>query len=238
LVPEGAVITVGTKNEEPRAAWLEKALAEVPAGWRILDAGAGELRWKKFCAHLRYVSQDFAQYDGKGNAVGLQTGTWDQSKLDIVSDITAIPEPDGSFDALMCVEVLEHVPDPVLAIREFARLVRPGGRLILTAPFCSITHFAPYHYSTGFSRYYYEHHLPANGFEIQELTPNGNYFEYVAQELRRSRSVAVQYGGQWARKWQSLALYVVLRMLQRFGDHGQQSAELLHFGFHVKAVRR
>ena len=107
----------------------------MPVGSRILDAGAGELQYKPFCAHLDYVSQDFAQYDGQGNSVGLQTGTWDQTQLDIVSDITAIPEPDGSFDAIMCVEVLEHVPAPVDALNEFGRLLRLDGILIVTAPF-------------------------------------------------------------------------------------------------------
>lgn len=71
---------------------------------RILDAGAGELAYKHFCSHLHYVSQDFAQYDGKGNASGLQMGTWDQSNLDIISDITSIPEKDASFDAIMCIK--------------------------------------------------------------------------------------------------------------------------------------
>ena len=37
---------------------------------------------------LDYVSQDFAQYDGEGDTIGLQTGTWDQAQLDIISDIT------------------------------------------------------------------------------------------------------------------------------------------------------
>jgi len=229
--------TVGTKNDEPRVQWLRKALAAIPAGHRILDAGAGEQRFKKFCSHLNYVAQDFAQYDGKGNEAGLQTQTWDQSKLDIVSDITAIPEPDASFDAIFCVEVFEHLPDPVLAIKEFSRLLKPGGALILTAPFCSLTHFAPYHFSTGFTRYYYEHHLPANGFAIQEISANGNFFEYVAQELRRSGSVGRQYAGQRSRKWESLAMRVVLRMLQRFSDCDTRSSELLHFGYHVKAVK-
>jgi Methylase involved in ubiquinone/menaquinone biosynthesis len=52
----------------------------------------------------------------------LQTGPWDNSKLDIVSDILSIPLPDHSVDAIMCTEVLEHIPDPLGAIKEFSRL--------------------------------------------------------------------------------------------------------------------
>ena len=52
-------------NELNRQAWLSKTLAELPAGARLLDAGAGELKNSKYCSHLSYVSQDFCQYKGK-----------------------------------------------------------------------------------------------------------------------------------------------------------------------------
>src|SRR5262245_62187810 len=100
-------ITVGTHNERTRVAWIERTLKRIPAGARILDAGAGQRQFKRFCGHLQYVAQDFAQYDGRGDGLGLQTGAWDQAGLDIVSDITSIPEPDRSFDAIMCTEVFE-----------------------------------------------------------------------------------------------------------------------------------
>jgi len=154
----------GRDNETNRLSWLEKTLKFVPEGFRLLDAGAGELKNKVFCKHLIYVSQDICQYEGTGDGVALQTGQWDTTQIDLVSDITAIPVPDESFDAVLCTEVFEHVPDPLAALQELARLVKPGGSIILTAPFCSLTHFAPYHYATGLSRYWYERHLLELGF--------------------------------------------------------------------------
>lgn len=229
---------VGTKNEENRTFWLQKTLAKIPQGNRILDAGAGEQQFRKFCTHLSYVSQDFAQYNGIGDDKGLQTGRWDQSQLDIVSDITAIPEPDESFDAIMCIEVLEHLPNPILAIQEFSRLLHQGGFLILTAPFCSLTHFSPYHFYTGFNRYFYETHLSDNGFEILEITENGNFFEYLAQEIRRISFVANQYSSDRLSRWEKLAIKVILNMLDRFSQKDQGSSELLNFGYHVLAVKK
>ncbi len=143
-------LTIGLNNQATREAWLEKTLLKIPKGGKILDAGAGELQYKKFCKHLTYVSQDFGKYNGVGDGTGLQTKTWNQEKLDIVSDITSIPADKDSFDAIMCIEVFEHLKEPVLAIKEFARILKPGGFLIVTAPFCSLTHFAPYHFYTGF----------------------------------------------------------------------------------------
>ncbi len=170
---------------------INSNLSKLSEGSRILDAGAGEQQYRSYCSHLRYVSQDFNEYKGTGNKEGLQTGTWNISKTDIISDVNSIPEPDSSFDAILCTEVLEHIPEPISALNKFHRLLRTGAQLIITAPFCSLTHFAPYHYHSGFNKYFYEHHLSKIGFTITEITPNGDYSEYVAQELRR---IVAYYG--------------------------------------------
>lgn len=228
---------VGTTNESVRVKWIESTLKKIPAGLTILDAGAGESQFKKFCGHLNYIAQDFAQYDGGGN-VGLQTGTWDNTKLDIVSDITSIPLPDHSVDAIMCTEVFEHIPDPQLAIKEFGRLVKPGGYLVVTAPFASLTHFAPYHFATGFSRFFYEKFLPENGFTIEELDLNGNFFEYVAQENRRIKGVALRYAGKKIGFFEKVIIYLNLLLLSRLSKKDKGSSELLCHGIHVFARKK
>jgi SAM-dependent methyltransferase len=229
------VPSVGRANDATREAWLEAALKRVPPDSRILDAGAGTQRYRRMCGHLRYVSQDIAQYDGRGDEVGLQTGSFEFGQLDIVSDITSIPEPDASFDAIMCVEVFEHLPDPVAAVHEFSRLLKPGGYLILTSPFCSLTHFAPYHYCSGFSRYWYRTHLEDAGFTALEITANGNFFEFLAQELYRLRLVARRYAARGPGPLTYAAIYLLLRALRRFSAADTGSSELLCFGHHVFA---
>jgi ubiquinone/menaquinone biosynthesis C-methylase UbiE len=228
-------IFVGTNNKLTRENWLEAALKRIPNGYRILDAGAGELQYKKYCTHLEYVSQDFGQYNGKGDNKGLQTDEWDNSKLDIISDITAIPEPDKSFDAIMCIEVFEHIPDPIAAIREFSRLIKDDGIILLTAPFCSLTHFSPYHFYTGFNRYFYEKYLTENHFEIIEISPNGNYFEYIAQELMRVPSCANKYSNMGISLFNKLAIIKLLFMLKKLSQRDKESDELLCFGLHILA---
>ena len=227
------VPAVGRNNASTREKWLEETLLNIPKASRILDAGAGTQQYRKFCNHLNYVSQDFGQYDGTGDDAALQTGEFDYGKLDIISDITSIPEPDSSFDAIMCIEVLEHLPDPVLAIKEFSRLLKPNGHLVITAPFCSFTHFAPYHFSSGFNSYWYDKHLPDNGFKDIEISSNGNFFEFIAQEVHRIPSIANRYSGRKPNLLELFSMFILLRMLTRFSKRDSGSSELLCFGYHV-----
>jgi len=231
-------LQVGTLNEQNRQIWLKEKLEKIPTGSRILDAGAGEQQFKKFCSHLNYISQDFAQYNPSKSDSGLQMKKWDYTGLDIISDIIDIPEPNHSFDSIMCIEVIEHIPDPAKVFPEFARLLKSGGTLILTAPFCSLTHFAPYHYSTGFSKYYYEKHLVDNGFEIMEIIENGNYFEYLAQEVRRLPQISEKYTQTKLKKFDRLISNYFLQILEKLTVKDSGSNELLCFGLQILARKK
>jgi SAM-dependent methyltransferase len=222
----------GTGNETARESWIRDRLQEIPAGSKILDAGAGDQHHKKDCEHLAYTSQDIAEYDGKGNGKGLQTGAYDFGKIDIISDITSIPREDYSFDAILCSEVLEHVVYPDLVIKELSRLLRVGGKLILTAPFCSLTHFAPNHYTTGFNIYWYQKVLPQNNLKADVVVVYGNYFEYLAQELHRLPQVAQIYcQSPVLSEKDTQSIVNVVSLLERFGTSpNNRSWELLNFG--------
>ncbi len=222
-------------NEEMRNRWLADVLLAIPSGLRILDAGAGELRNKPLCLHLNYVSQDVCQYEGAGDAQGLQTGTWDTSEIDLVCDIVNIPEPDASFDVILCCEVFEHLPDALKALDEFARLLKPDGKLIITAPFASLVHFAPYHYVTGFSRYWYEYHLPLRNFKIQELIPNGDWFSFAKQEIMRLPSTSRHYADWcWPLAYLVSAVGFIYFSLRR---KSIKADDLASFGWHCIAIK-
>lgn len=229
---------IGLNNQQNRLRWLEHTLPQIPSGARILDAGAGSQQYRNLCSHLVYVSQDLAEYDGLGDGKGLQTGDSDYGKLDIISDITHVPEPDSSFDAIMCTEVLEHIPSAEAAIAEFARLLKPGGHLILTAPFCSLTHYAPYHFVTGFNRYFYERLLPETGFQVVEIQRNGTFFDYVAQEILRLDSVGKKYSGSGLNLLEKGGVLIMLLALKRLRARDGDSGELLCYGYHVHAIRK
>ncbi len=231
---------VGLGNLSIREEWLEKTLKTIPKGSSILDAGAGELKYKKFCDHLKYTSQDFGGYDGLGNHEGKQTESWDNSKLDIVSDIINIPVAQETFDAVMCIEVFEHISEPALAVKEFQRVLKQGGKVIITAPFCSITHFAPYYFANGYSKYWYEKVLTEHGFVIDEMVFNGNYFEYIAQEIRRLPEIESEYGTSSIGKGilSKINRYFMLFVLNQMSQKNKKSEELLCFGIHILAHKK
>jgi SAM-dependent methyltransferase len=228
-------------NEQARERWLEKVLTDAPAGQTIIDVGAGECHYKQYCNHLEYTSQDIAQYDGIGNQKGLHTKQVNYEKLDIISDLYDIPE-DTQYDIVLCVEVLEHVVDPARAIHKLCSLVSPGGSIILTAPFCSLTHYAPHFHATGFSEYFYRHHFAENNCSIETLNANGGFFDFMDQELERIPEVVSRYNGykigrldKHILKW---ARWSVQRLARKDGDRMKRtSEELLTFGWHVKAVK-
>ena len=167
----------------------------------------------------------------------MQTGKWDTTKIDIVSDISSIPVNDRSFEYVLCTEVLEHVPDPIIALQEMVRILEPKGKIIITVPFCSLTHFAPYHYSTGLSLFWFKKHLPDLGCIILEAIPNGSWFDYIAQEIWRLPYIGSNYSKKilgFIALLFSLPLLVLLRIMKVY-DKG--SSELLTFGWHIVAQK-
>ncbi len=230
-------LRVGTNNELSRIQWLERVLKEIPAGSKILDAGAGEQPYKKFCGHLEYVSQDFAQYDPTEMSTGLQMPNWDYGNLDVISDIAAIPVPDISFDAILCTEVIEHIVNPIDALKEFSRILKSGGYLIITAPFCSLTHFAPYHFYSGFNRFFYEKVLEED-FEKIEINANGNYFEYLAQEINRLPNMAKKFAEIDLNKSEARNIRKLKGLLQKLSKGDIGSSELLCYGYFVIARKK
>lgn len=227
------------KNRAARINWIEKTLMSLPSGSSFLDVGAGECAYKKFCTHLDYLSQDIAEYDGQGDGKGLQTSSWDTTKLNFVCDLYDIPEK-RKFDTVFCSEVLEHVVDPVRALEKLAKLTKKGGKVIITAPFNSLSHFTPYHYCTGFSEHFYRFHLERLGFEVQEITANGGYFDMMDQELGRVSKVRKIYK-VWIPEPVTFLLSQFVRLNVRLlaafdGEHfKRRSSELQTFGWFVVA---
>ena len=99
-----------TEQVTPAFVWMQSAGGHVQGSEFGLDAG----NW------LRLQSR-FSLRGGRG--------------LVVDRDVTRLDFADASLDAIGSFDVLEHVPDYPAALREFARCLRPAGRLVLTLPF-------------------------------------------------------------------------------------------------------
>ena len=151
----------------------ERLRTELAPGARVLDAGAGEAVYRVLLEQCDYVAMD--------TTVGDEN--WNYSAVDVVGSVEDIPLVDGSFDAVLSIQVLEHVAKPQLAMREMFRVLKPGGRLYLTAPQSWQQHQKPYDYYryTSFGLRYL---LEEAGFGEIEIEPLCGYFVFVAQQLK------------------------------------------------------
>lgn len=224
-------------NSDVREEWIIKKLKEIPEGKVILDAGAGELKYKPYCRHLKYIAQDFGEYKSDTGEGDIQFDKWDTSGNDIICDIVDIPLEDESVDVILCSEVFEHISNPVLALKEFSRLLKKGGKLLLTAPFCSLTHMAPFYFGNGFSEYWYKEHLEYFNFEIVELTKNGNYFKYLCQELFNIEGIVEKYCNQKISEEEKMTINNCIKVLSDFERRDKESSKILCFGLMVEAVK-
>jgi SAM-dependent methyltransferase len=99
---------------------------------RILDFGCGEGRYLSVLQR-HFPEAQLVGCDVSKVALGHAQRNWPRAEFTLMTD-GLVPAPDGSFDLILSVEVLEHVADVELATRELGRLLAPSGRLVVTTP--------------------------------------------------------------------------------------------------------
>src|SRR5713101_4469562 len=99
---------------KPLLDWLG---AQDVRGLRVLDVGCGDRPYEG----LLSGAAEIVGFDVPGNP-----------HADLHGSIDAIPVEDASFDVVLCLQVLEHVPDPEAAVRELRRVVKKDGLVLAT----------------------------------------------------------------------------------------------------------
>jgi SAM-dependent methyltransferase len=223
-----------------RDRWIAEQAAMLSPGTKVLDVGAGSCPYRTLFAHCDYRTQDLLPLRSEQ----LRHGKYGQ--IDYVSDLTSIPVSDKSFDVVVCTEVLEHHPEPIRVISELARILAPGGTLIVTAPLGSGIHQEPYHYYGGYTPWWYERFLKSAGFIDLHIEANEGSFRFFGQEALRFVQASVPYRLKasmavrllWTPCWfvlspiLGIALPLICKWLDRY-----DSEQRFTVGYHVTAKR-
>jgi SAM-dependent methyltransferase len=152
--------------------FLKTELEQLEPDTLVLDAGAGDPDFQVRDERLRFVSFDLC--------VGQED--WDYSAIDAVGDLVAIPFRENVFGAVICSQVLEHVPEPAAVLAELHRVLHPEGKLLLTVPQEWYLHQPPHDYFR-FTKYALQHLLDKTGFRIQKILPMGGYFLLMSHRI-------------------------------------------------------
>ncbi len=149
---------------------IHNSLAELrpeKAG-RVLDIGCGHRPYRELFPGSQYLGMDMPVSYGEG------------SSPDAWASAAALPFADGSFDCVVCTEVLEHLEDPARAVNEMRGVLRPGGCLLLSSPFIWPLHEQPRDF-LRYTRFGLESLLMENGLEVVATIKRGGFWSVMVQ---------------------------------------------------------
>lgn len=145
----------------------------------VLDVGCGRRPYEKtfFSGAAKYIGTDYLS---------------DRSQPDVVSSALDIPFFSNTFDAVVSTEVLEHVPEPLRALKEMQRVLKPGGHLVLSTPMYWPRHEIPY----DFFRYPYDgmlHLVKESGLDLVKLYNRGRSYVFVGQVIQQVQPIRARW---------------------------------------------
>ena len=137
---------------------------------RLLDFGCGRKPYEDLFSVNEYIGVDMQQ-TGHDHT---------NSKVDVFYDGKHLPFDNETFDSLFCSEVLEHIFNPDEILPELNRVLKPGGRALITVPFCWNEHEVPYDYAR-YSSFGIAHLLSRYGFRVVEQKKSGSFVRVIFQ---------------------------------------------------------
>ena len=166
----------------PENAFEEKLRQIIVGGNRVLDAG---------CGTGKFFGMEFARKAGcRLVGIDLREDLSANSGIDfgVRSELNSLPFADASFDVVNCRLVIEHIDFPDAALREFYRVLKPGGRLAIFTPnllhyFGAAASLTPHWFHVWFNS-------RVRGFEENDIFPT----RYRANTRRQLRKLFLRSG--------------------------------------------
>jgi SAM-dependent methyltransferase len=137
---------------------------------RLLDFGCGSKPYKSLFKVDEYIGVDF---DSQGHP-------HINEQIDFFYDGHHLPFDNEQFDSIFTSEVFEHIFNLPEILKELNRVLKPGGRILITCPFAICEHEVPNDFAR-YTSFAMKHMLESNGFTVLNLDKTGNYIETVWQ---------------------------------------------------------
>lgn len=139
---------------------------------RMLDFGCGNKPYRSFFKVAEYVGLD--THDSGHDHT--------HDEIDVFYDGKRIPFEDAYFDSVLSSEVFEHIFNLPDVLAEIARVVKPGGKLLISIPFVWEEHEAPYDFAR-YTSFGISHLLQEAGFEVVVQVKTTRYLETIFQSI-------------------------------------------------------
>jgi SAM-dependent methyltransferase len=137
---------------------------------RLLDFGCGSKPYKDLFSVEEYIGVDFIN-EGHPH---------DDEQIDVYYDGKTIPFPDNSFDSILASEVFEHVFNLPEILSELNRVLKTGGKILITCPFLWKEHELPHDYAR-YTLYALRDLLEKNNFKVELIDKSGNFVQVIFQ---------------------------------------------------------
>ena len=190
--------------------WLEHELHEYSAtlseGSLLLDAGSGDQRYKQLFPQCIYESTDFEQVDK------------DYESSTYICDLADIPVEDNRFDSIVFTQVMEHLPEPTMVLKELLRVAKPGATLFYSGPLTFHEHEKPYDFYR-YTQFGVRHLFETAGWEIVELRPLDSYLSTVAYHLNYMARNLPRKRAEYGAGGRGLIAYILLKPFKRMARH-------------------
>ncbi len=136
---------------------------------RCLDIGCGQMPFKDA---VEQVADSYESFDVEARTPGV-------NHIGDIQDMRAIAG--ATYDSALCLEVLEHVPEPVRAMTEINRILKPGGVLVCSVPHLSRLHEEPHDYFR-YTKHGLRHLAESAGFTVVSLIPTGGILSFLGHQ--------------------------------------------------------
>ena len=170
-----AVAVQSRMTADLTAGFMERALREHAAG-ALLDLGCGTVP----------LYEAYRPYVAEVHCIDWGNSPHSVDHVDVQHDLTQpLPFVDSRFDTILLSDVLEHLPEPESLWRELARVLVPGGKVILNVPFLYWLHEEPFDYYR-YTQFALCRFAEKSGFRVIEITPLGGAAEVVTDIIGKA----------------------------------------------------